>query len=311
MEFTLPALLITFKKDRISSFKIRNSTFVNRQPETMVRLHTILKLIICLVLLGYCQYSAFAVQEFEPDMEAQWHRFLADDSLKFPVVSFPYDHCFRSAAKSFDLPLSLLVAVARGESGFDPSARSDRSCYGLMQIQWPGTAEHLGIRRLAALYEPCTNIRAGAKYLRELLNRYGQNLHLALAAYNYGPGRIRQNSKPRGIPRGAQWYSGYIYHHLEYVTQGAGAASDTDRPAGKMGYGREKRLVLITFSQPYRANAYYRHLRKKAPSLNLDWYRIGLGRFQVVMLYTDTQTLESGRRKLRNIGVTVPGRWLQ
>jgi len=277
----------------------------------MAPIHIILKLIICLVLLGYCQQVASAVQETAPNMETLWHRFLADDALKTPVIRFPYDHCFNSAARNFDLPLSLLVAVARGESGFDPSARSDRNCHGLMQIQWPGTAKHLGIHRIAALYEPCTNIRAGAKYLRELMNRYDQNLHLALAAYNYGPSRIRQNSKPRGIPQGAQWYSGYIYHHLEYVTQGGSAAPDTDGPGGATSYGREKRLAIITFSQPYRANAFYQHLRKQAPSLNLDWYRIGLGRFQVVMLYTDTKSLEAGRRKLRNIGIIVTGRRLQ
>jgi hypothetical protein len=277
----------------------------------MAPINIILKLIFCLVLLGFCQQVAGAVQAAAPDMEALWHRFLADDALKPPAIRFPYDHCFKTAARKYDLPLSLLLAVARGESGFDPSARSDRSCYGLMQIQWPGTAKHLGIHRLAALYEPCTNIRAGAKYLRELMNRYDQNLHLALAAYNYGPSRIRQNSKPRGIPRGAQWYSGYIYHHLEYVTRGGSAASDTDGPGSKTGYGREKRIALITFSQPYRAQAYYRHLRKQAPSLNLDWYRIGLGRFQVVMLYTDAKTLEAGRRKLRTLGVMVPGRWLK
>ena len=277
----------------------------------MAPMHIIMKLIICLVLLGYCQQVASAVQETAPNMETLWHRFLADDALKTPVIRFPYDHCFNSAARNFDLPLSLLVAVARGESGFDPSARSDRNCHGLMQIQWPGTAKHLGIHRLAALYEPCTNIRAGARYLRELMNRYDQNLHLALAAYNYGPSRIRQNSKPRGIPQGAQWYSGYIYHHLEYVTQGGSAAFDSDRPGGATSYGREKRFAIITFSQPYRANAFYQHLRKQAPSLNLDWYRIGLGRFQVVMLYTDTKSLEAGRRKLRNIGVFVTGRRLQ
>ena len=277
----------------------------------MAPIHTIIKLMIGLVLLGYCQQAAGAVQEAEPDMETLWHRFLADGALKPPVISFPYDHCFKSASRIFDLPLSLLVAVARGESGFDPSARSDRSCHGLMQIQWPGTAKHLGINRLAALYEPCTNIRAGAKYLRELMNRYDQNLHLALAAYNYGPGRIRQNSKPHGIPRGARWYSGYIYHHLEFVTQGGSAAPDADGPGSGTSDGREKRIAIMTFSQPYRANAFYQLLRKKAPSLNLDWYRIGLGRFQVVMLYTDTKTLEAGRRKLRNIGVIVTGRRLQ
>jgi hypothetical protein len=279
-----------------------------REAHNMTQTNSIAKLIFCLVLLLYGQPVASAVKEAEPNFEARWHRFLAEDARQFPVIDFPYAHCFKSAAQKYDLPVSLVLAVARGESGFDPGARSDRNCHGLMQIQWPGTAHHLGIHRLAALYEPCTNIRAGAKYLRELMDRYEQNLHLALAAYNYGPNRIRQNADPRRIPQGAQWYSGYIYHHLKYITQGGNAASDSGIPGQRPVSGHERRLAIITFNRPYRAEAYYRHLQKKAPALNLDWYRIGLGRFQVVMLYADKTALEDGRKKLHRLGV-IPQGW--
>jgi len=277
----------------------------------MTQIHIITKLIICLALLGYGQQVASAVKDAGPNLEALWHHFLANDALQSPIISFPYDHCFKSAAQKYDLPVSLLLAVARGESDFNPRARSDRNCHGLMQIQWPATAKHLGIYRLAALYEPCTNIRAGAKYLRELMDRYDQNLHLTLAAYNYGPNRIRRDAGPDGIPQGAQWYSGYIYHHLEYVTRGGVAESVAGAADKGPIYGREKRLAIITFSRPYRASAFYRHLQKQAPALNLDWYRVGLGRFQVVMLYTDKKGLEAGRKKLRNLGVIPRARQQQ
>ena len=273
----------------------------------MPKMHIITKLVICLALLGYGQQTAGAVKEAGSDIEALWHLFMANDALKSPGISFPYDHCFNAAAQKYDLPLSLLLAVARGESDFDPRARSDRNCHGLMQIQWPGTAKHLGIHRLASLYEPCTNIRAGARYLRELMDRYDQNPHLALAAYNYGPNRIQPKAGPGRIPQGAQWYSGYIYHHLEFVTQGGRAAAGGAGGKGSI-YGLEKRLTIITFNRPYRASAFYRHLQEQAPALNLDWYRIGLGRFQVVMRYTDKKELEAGRKKLRTLGVIVKGR---
>jgi len=273
----------------------------------MTRTLIIAKAIFWLVLIGYGQQAAWAVKEAEPDIEALWQHFLAEEARQSPVIGFPYHHCFKSAAQKYVLPVSLLLAVARGESDFNPGARSDRNCHGLMQIQWPGTANHLGIHRLAALYEPCTNIRAGAKYLRELMDRYEQNLHLALAAYNYGPNRIQQKADPRRIPQGARWYSGYIYHHLKYITQGGRVASDSGMPGKRPVSGREKRLALITFNRPYRAQAYYRHLQKKAPALNLDWYRIGLGRFQVVMLYADKTALKAGREKLKRLGVTVQG----
>ena len=264
-------------------------------------------LIICLFLFGYGQPVSGAVKDTVPNIEALWHQYLRNDTAKLPAIKYPYEHCFRSAAQKYDLPLSLLLAVARGESNFNPRAKSDRNCHGLMQIQWPGTAKHLGIYRLEPLYDPCTNIRAGARYLRELLDRYNENPHLALAAYNYGPGRIKNRAVAGHIPQGAKWYSGYIYHHLEYIMQGATVVgSDTSGKPER--YNRQKRLALITFNQPYRANAYLRHLQKRAPSLNLDWYRIGLGRYQVVMLYSDNQTLETGRKKLRTLGVIVYAR---
>ena len=289
----------------------RNAQLVTRNPllefGIMNRLDKIIKLIVCLFLLGYGQSVSSAVKDTVPNIEALWHRYLSNDTAKFPAISYPYDHCFRSAAQKYSLPLSLLLAVARGESNFNPRAKSNRNCHGLMQIQWPETARHLGIYRLKALYEPCTNIRAGAGYLRELMDRYDVNLHLALAAYNYGPGRIKAGTDADQIPRGAKWYSGYIYHHLKYILQGATAVvSDASGKPEK--YNRQQRLVLVTFNQPYRANAYLQHLQKQAPLLNLDWYRIGLGRFQVVMLYADKQTLETGRKKLKTLGVIVNAR---
>ena len=246
-----------------------------------------------------------AVRNNGADVEARWRAYLANDAGKPPRIRFPFERCFKSAAQHHNLPLSLLVAVARGESNFNPHAKSNRNCHGLMQIRWPKTAKHLGIYRLNALYEPCTNIRAGAQYLRELLDRFDGNLHLALAAYNYGPHRISKNSAAGFIPEGAQWYSSYIFHHLQRIMNAASAAAGFSVSGKGSFYQRERRLAIITFNQPYRAAAFYQHLQTRAPGLNLDWYRIGLGRFQVVMLYADQRSLENGKRKLRNLGVIV------
>jgi len=263
------------------------------------------KLIICLFLLGYGQSALGAVKNSSLDLEASWHDYLATDARKIPTTRFPYEHCFKSAAQKHDLPLSLLLAVARGESNFKPNAKSDRNCHGLMQIQWPGTAKHLGIYRLSALYNPCTNVNAGAKYLKELLDRYDNNLHLALAAYNYGPNRIDKTRISGQIPEGAKWYSGYIFHHLERIIQGAtvpGKSALANQPSS---FIRQKHVPIITFTRPYRAAGFYDHLRKRAPDLNIEWYRTGLGRYKVVMLYSDKQGLESGKTKLRGLGIKV------
>jgi hypothetical protein len=263
---------------------------------------------IGLLLIGFWQPISGFSKGNEPGIAALWDSYLANDAWKSPTVRFPYQHCFKSAAQKYDLPLSLLLAVARGESNFNPRAKSNRNCYGVMQIQWPKTAHHLGIYRLAALYEPCTNISAGARYLRELLDRYDGNLHLALAAYNYGPRRIRKNFSPGHIPEGARWYSGYIYHHLKHILQKKTFPTAVSAPDGGPVYIQGKRLEIIAFDKPYRASSFYQYLRERAPALKLDWYRIGLGRYQVVMLYTNKRTLENGKKILKKLGINVKSR---
>ncbi len=101
----------------------------------------------------------------------------------------PHEGCFRAAARLHGIPADLLVAVAEVESSLDSGAVSGAGAHGMMQIQWPGTARHLGVRTPAELYNPCRNIELGARYLAELMARYGDERR-ALAAYNYGPTRI-------------------------------------------------------------------------------------------------------------------------
>jgi hypothetical protein len=266
------------------------------------------KLMVCLLLLGYGEPCFSSVISNEPDVEALWDRYLSDDARKSPAIQYPFERCFKQASAKHGLPLSLLLAVSRGESNFNPRAKSDRNCHGLMQIRWPQTAKHLGIDRLETLYDPCTNILVGARYLRELMDRYRGNLHLTLAAYNYGPNRIGKNSVSGSIPRGAQWYSSYIYHHLKHILRGATVSVAGSENGIRLRYNPQLQLEIITFTKPYRAAGFYHHLKKKVPGLNLDWYRMGLGRYQVVMHYSDEQTLKNGKKKLRNLGIRVKGR---
>ena len=94
---------------------------------------------------------------------------------------------FRRAAHETGLPLSLLSAVAWEESRMDPQALSGAGARGLLQIM-PGTAKELSV----AGDDPKTNIRAGARYLRQLIDRFGGDLELALAAYNAGPSAVEK-----------------------------------------------------------------------------------------------------------------------
>jgi len=96
-------------------------------------------------------------------------------------------------AKQYRLDPALLRAVVKAESDFDPGAVSRKGAVGLMQLM-PHTAAH---HRVADPFDPIQNIRAGAKQLRRLVNRYDGNLPLALAAYNAGAQRVKDQKVPR------------------------------------------------------------------------------------------------------------------
>lgn len=228
------------------------------------------------------------------DPEIAWRNYLQNDTDIPPSFRFPHASCFRAAAVTHGLPETLLLAVARGESDFAPTARSSANAHGVMQILWPSTANHLGIYRLTELYDPCTNIDAGARYLKELLAQFNDNLHLALAAYNYGPDRISANL--RSIPPGARWYSAYILRHLHYVL------GDRARPAGDHLYSDLGRSTLLSFGEPYRAAAFVDRLEQNAPGLQLDWFRKDVGKFAVVLTYEDRKHFVASTRLLAKAG---------
>ncbi len=248
------------------------------------------------VLLSLGAPAATASANSQVDPDAAWRVYLRNDTGLQPSYRFPHANCFRAAAATYGLPETLLLAVARGESDFEPTARSRANAHGVMQILWPTTANHLGIYRLTELYDPCTNIDAGARYLQEMLDRFNGNLHLALAAYNYGPERIAAN--PEDIPPGASWYSAYIFRHLNYVLGDRALA----RPAGEHLYSDLGRSTLVSFGEPYRAAAFVERLEQRAPGLQLDWFRKDVGKFAVVLIYQDREHFSSSARLLERAG---------
>jgi soluble lytic murein transglycosylase-like protein len=96
-------------------------------------------------------------------------------------VPAPFRSAFAEAAAKTGVPLSLLVATAHVESRMDPSAESHAGARGLLQLM-PATARELRLEG----DDPATNVLAGARYLAQMIDRFG-SVDLALAAYNAGP----------------------------------------------------------------------------------------------------------------------------
>ena len=97
----------------------------------------------------------------------------------------------RQVACAEGLPVTLVDALLIQESGYNPVALSPKGAFGLGQLM-PATARQLGIDR----FSTSGNLRGAARYLRQLITQFGA-VHLALAAYNAGPERVKS---ARGLP---------------------------------------------------------------------------------------------------------------
>jgi len=97
-----------------------------------------------------------------------------------------YDDLISEASKRHGISFPLLKAIIKAESDFDPQAVSKKGAMGLMQIM-PQNFKLLG---LDDPFDPTQNINAGARYFKQLYNRFGGKLALSLAAYNAGPSAV-------------------------------------------------------------------------------------------------------------------------
>ncbi|MEI6305601.1 MAG: lytic transglycosylase domain-containing protein [Deltaproteobacteria bacterium] len=121
------------------------------------------------------------------------------------------DPIISKASRRYGVDVSLIKAVIKAESNFNPNAVSHAGARGLMQLM-PGTARSLGV---SDSFDPEQNVMGGTKFLRDLLDRYNGDLDSAIAAYNWGPGNVdkrsgRMPAETRGyLARVKQLYSSY------------------------------------------------------------------------------------------------------
>jgi soluble lytic murein transglycosylase-like protein len=125
-----------------------------------------------------------------------------------------YLHHVRDASTRYGVPEKLVTAVIRAESHFNPRAVSPKGARGLMQLM-PQTASLLGVRDS---FDPAENIDGGVRHLRRLIERFSNNVPLALAAYNAGENAVTQY---RGIPPYPET-QGYVQRVMLFFNGGGG-----------------------------------------------------------------------------------------
>ncbi|EOS34435.1 hypothetical protein C808_05082 [Lachnospiraceae bacterium M18-1] len=121
------------------------------------------------------------------------------------------DAIFKEAAEKYHVPVNLLMAVGKAESGFNPDAVSSAGAQGVMQLM-PSTAAALGVENA---FDARSNIMGGAKYLSQKLQQYNGDIDLTLAAYNAGSGNVE---KYGGVPPFDETIN-YIRRIREYMGQ--------------------------------------------------------------------------------------------
>ena len=131
-------------------------------------------------------------------------------------VPTSYDDLIREIAEDYDVEYALVKAVIKAESDFDRLAVSRKGALGLMQLM-PQTAAQQQVRNV---FLPRDNIEGGCRHLRMLLDRYGGNLPLSIAAYNAGTRRVEDAGGVPPIPETREYLARVLRYRLAYLREG-------------------------------------------------------------------------------------------
>ena len=129
------------------------------------------------------------------------------------------DGLIADTANRYGIDANLLAAIAEQESGFNQSAQSEAGALGIMQLM-PDTANGLGVDAT----DLAGNIEGGAKYIKQMLDQFGGDLHKALEAYNGGPGNV-------GIAQTMKYADEVMQRYEKFKAKSAGTFS-WSKPAG-------------------------------------------------------------------------------
>ncbi len=149
------------------------------------------------------------------DEKGQIYAIYQEEGLAIETKEDGFDLFIKRLAEKHNLDPLLVKAVIKVESDFEVEALSRKGAQGLMQLM-PQTAAHLGVKDV---WDPHHNIEGGVKYLRKMLNKFNNNLSLALAAYNAGPNKVKQYGRMPPYPETQRFVWKVIKYYQYYKAQ--------------------------------------------------------------------------------------------
>lgn len=148
-----------------------------------------------------------------PQPGKEYKRIISEGTRAMPGV---YDSIIESTSSKYSVRPSIIRAVITMESNWEPRAVSKKGAMGLMQLM-PSTAEDMNIKNP---FDPKQNIEGGTRYLRYLLDRFDEDLKLALAAYNAGPSLVEKYGRIPSIPETSKYVKNVIKISNKYARNG-------------------------------------------------------------------------------------------
>jgi soluble lytic murein transglycosylase-like protein len=182
--------------------------------------------LVAFFMLLFCESASADIYRYR-DKNGVWHftNVKSDKRYKLYLRTYPrmpnqyirdYEGIIKQAAGRFRVEFPLIKAVIKAESDFDHKAVSHKGAQGLMQLM-PDTAQEM---RVGDPFNPEENIFGGTRYLGLLLERFKNDLKLALAAYNAGPEVVEAYQGIPPYPETRTFVKRVLYYYDRYNSHG-------------------------------------------------------------------------------------------
>lgn len=267
---------------------------IGNKARLNTRIDPVLTTTLLLALLIAAPFASYAAIPPDVEIQSDLDRVFSEE---VSVQGYPYQKLMQEAADRYGLPLPYILAVARGESFFNPNAESVKGAIGIMQVM-PSTAESdFGVSK-QSLFDPATNIDVGVHYLANMYDRF-DDPYLALAAYYCGPGGIDAENKM--VRKDCNEYVQYIHTHLTSIL----AQAEGKIPAPK---GELQKLVVTSFDNYLDARDFLNFINPQLTDLKLDLFRTEVQmadhlrfQYQIIAAHGEETTKEQICRQITEV----------